>query len=178
MIGLAVHRGGLKPAAAAAGSWAVTGVAADVGNSPGWSGYTMRIPVLAADLAAGSKVRFTFESADTVGMVIGAAYVGFQSGTFGYSAPPLQLFFGGSPGVSVGAAASVVSDERAIALPGGTNLVVAVFFSGSSNVMIGSGLAATQNWWKFGNDAANVSPTGYTGGSVDWCLKTVEVYSP
>lgn len=134
--------------------------------SDGWGGYTLRQSMsgITALPPGAAKLRFTLRCPAGKGLSLGKAYVGNRSGDYGYSEPPVQVYFTGSPGVSVSGGVDVVSDPVDIVV-GSSGLVFSSFFNGTSSVPV-SNYEATGGWSgnafsKIGDDAITTSASGY-----------------
>lgn len=132
-------------------------------DSAGWSGYTARQTIPVAYLTTGTKVRVTFK-AGTSGMVLSSAYIQTAAGSgdpYDFSATPVQILFSGAAGATLGANAELVSDEITLPITTATNLVVSMYFSGTTSLAARS-LAGAVGYWRSGNDASTVNTTSYS----------------
>jgi hypothetical protein len=147
-------------------------------DDPGWSGFTIRVAIHAADIVyGGSSLRLTLKAASGAGMTIGKVYVGVRSGSYGFASAPVQALFGGSAGVSVAANNSVVSDACLLTFAETDDLLVSIYFSGSATI---GGIAGPPDntWYESGDDAATQSPTGYSAYFLNRAaVFTIEVVS-
>lgn len=169
--------GGVAPA------WVISEQWTPNNNSAGWSGYTVRLVVAAAQFAElGSQTRVTIDFGSNPGN-IGALYIGRSAGSGGtnyaFDATPEQVLFGGSPTLSLPTGGTAVSDPISLAIDGTDDIVIAAYFSGSTDLRVRSGEAGWYQVYKGGNDASTVAATGYSGGSTEAALVSIiEVLQP
>lgn len=171
------------PVEAGAGAWVTSESWVPNNNSAGWSGYTVRLVVGAAQFTqTGSKCRLTVNFGSNAGN-IGALYIGESAGSGGtnyaFSTTPVQVLFSGSPTLSLPTGGIVVSDEVLLPITGSADLVIAAYFNGSTDLRVRMGETGWYQIYKSGNDASTVAATGYSGGSVEAALVSViEVFQP
>lgn len=135
-------------------------------NSPGWGGYTIRERIQAAQLSTADQCFVRLEAASNAGLTITSCYIQTKgTGGFDFSGTPIQVMFGGSPGVALSAGQSVVSDEIALVLTGSDDVVISIYTATTSAYRQSSSSTGTSISYKSGDDAATVIASGYTGSS-------------
>lgn len=149
--------------------------------SDGWSGYTFRQPVKDSDLSGATKLRVTLRCATGKSLNISSAYLGNKGGLFAYSfaSTPVQVFFGGSPSLSVSGLVDTVSDEVNLTVSG-TEVILSLYFNTTTslpyNVSGGLGESPYFGYYKLGDDASTVAATGYDSLTGSALLVKVEKY--
>lgn len=162
-------------------SWEIAASATLGSNSAGWSGFTLRQRIASAAISntGGTKVRVTFVASTAGGFVIGNAYIGHQAASgdaYDFEATPTQLTFnGGNAGATVSAGSSIVSDEITFTIEASKNLIISMYFSGTSAVRSGNN-GSWQAYYKNANDAVTVNATGYTTGLSTYAVSLVDAY--
>lgn len=159
------------------GSWVTSESWVPNANSAGWSGFTVRLVVAAAQFTqAGNPSRFTINFGSNPGN-IGALYVGESAGSGGtnyaFATTPVQVLFSGSGTLSLPTGGIVTSDSVGLSITGSADIVIAAYFNGSTDLRIRSGETGWYQVYKGGNDASTVAATGYSGGSVEAALVSV-----
>ena len=160
--------------------WLTTVDLAPNNSSSGWGGYTMRILVPAASLAAGSRIRLTLRASG--GCVVEAAAIQLRAtpGAFwDFAAPPIALTFGGMPGVALGANADAVTDAIDLPISGTRDLILAFYFS-SGSIVRTDGVSGWWKWERAGNDVVSVGASGYSSNVSDaaYFVTKIEVLPP
>jgi hypothetical protein len=117
----------------------------------------------------GYLYRVTFK-AGAEGLKIGAAYIGQASDSgdaYDFINTPTQLLFSGAWNCEIAANGSIVSDQAALVLPAGKNLIISFYTSTDTTKDTTKYVATLTNWqyyYKSGNDASTVDATGYSTG--------------
>jgi hypothetical protein len=137
------------------------------GEGGGWSGYTLRVRIEAAQLSntGGSQVRVTLRGGDLAGAQIGSCYIGMAAATgdnYDFEATPTQLLFSGVGTATIAANTNLLSDAAVFTVAAGKALIVACYFSGSTSLAIQSSATGWTSSYKSANDASTVDATGYT----------------
>lgn len=147
-------------------------------DNTGWSGYTLRILVDKSLLIPGNRVRATFSAASGASAMIGSAYVG-NAATSGdlhdFDSTPSQLLFGLSPGTTVSAGTSLTSDWCDFNYDLSKNLVISVYFSGSTSVRTAGNRTGWTAYYSAGDTSATVNPPSYTLGGMLYCISKIEI---
>lgn len=148
--------------------WTVNAQSSPGGSSSGWSGYTIRTRIEAAGLSniGGSQTRVTFAAGTGGNAVIGAAYIGNAASagdTYDFEASPTQLLFSGGAGTTVTASTQTTSDGCAFTITAAKPILVAVQFSGATQIGFESIKANWSSFYKAAvSEAATVDVTGYS----------------
>ena len=159
------------------GAWVTSESWTPNANSAGWSGFTVRLVVAAAQLTqAGNPTRLTIDFGSNTGN-IGAMYIGESAGSGGtnyaFATTPVQVLFSGSGTLSLPTGGIVTSDSLAFSITGLSDIVISAYFNSSTDMRIRSGEAGWYQVYKGGNDASTVAATGYSGGSTEAALVSV-----
>lgn len=141
------------------------GAADNTGNN----GYTFvwTIPLAAFSQTGGTKIRLTLQGAAVEGTEMSGLYIGDGGGTDGYDfgEAPVQVTKDASGTITIGAGASLVTDEINFVKDGTNPLIVAAQFQNSSadNVrMASTGSPAGSNcWFKTGAEASTQDKSTY-----------------
>lgn len=147
--------------------WTTTFSTSITTDNGGWSGYNLRQVINSTLLSAsGSKVRVTLLASSAGGFVLDQAEIGHQAGAgdpydFDGSQVPMK-FSGGSAGVTVASAGSVLSDEITYAFDKTKNFIVAVHFSATSATKTRT-LSGAQGYYRLAaGEVATANVSGYT----------------
>lgn len=160
----------------------VLGPRAYIADSGAWDNNTFRQYIEAAQLLdyGGNEMRLTIAAAVGEALNIVAAYIGKRSGTYGFAATPVPVLFAGNPTKLIAANTFGVSDWLPFPTTGLDDLVFSAFITGSSTDGFGRReQTGTDGYYKAGNDAANVAPSGYSQGGAAGrlrnCFQLIEV---
>lgn len=139
-------------------------------DNGGWTNFTLRQPLPAAVIPGQgcTKLRFSFQSGATEGLVVNKCYIQKLNSTYGFTTTPVQVTFnGGSTSFTIAAGATQTSDDVTLTLSSTDAACVSLFIpSGQSandtfkaRTYSGVGLAT---YFKSGDDASNTSPASYS----------------
>jgi hypothetical protein len=147
-------------------------------STPG--AYTIKATFATSNFPASgtSRIRVGFKAGPSGSLVLGAAYVGPLSGTYGggnFTASSLNaLAFSGSAGVTIPAGTQVLSDWCAFSLNNTVPLVVS-FYVSSGNITYGTVAASQSGALVTTNSAAVLSGSGFTNlGTQLWCVTEID----
>ena len=133
--------------------------------------YTLRTVIPAAQLTAPSGTptfaRLTLH-AGAVARTVTAAFIGHMTSSYAFTATPVPVTVGGLSTFTIPANSSVVTDDLPFAWNKSSGILVSAYEAGSGDGqirMLSSGIAGGSLYFKAGNDASVVSPTGYTASS-------------
>lgn len=146
-------------------------------DSPGWATYTLRVVISAALINPCKKMRLTLRAASANSCQIGKAYIGEAAASgdaYDFASTPTQLLFSGAGNVTIAAGASVISDVVDFVTDGTKNLVVSIYFSGTSSIRALGTLAGWSGYYATGDSAATVNASGYTVGNNAYCVTKIE----
>lgn len=166
----------------AAATWSdLRRLTTEISDSTGYSGYTIRCVYDPGATKNATKVRISFKSANSGGVVMGEAYVGKQAASgdaYDFATTPTPITWnGGSTTCTIPANTSQQSDEVNFAITSGDKLVFSFYFSGASSLRIFQDPGTSDICrYKLGNDAATVDATGYTPDTLMESLNLVEIY--
>lgn len=185
MICLPAGAGMVRPAGGGGGGWVVAKTYTPSAiNEPGYGNTTLRLNIPSADLLAGSKVRFTIAAGASTQTVINGCYVQTptSAGSLNFSTTPIQVLFGGNPGITITGGTEAVTDAITLAVSGTSQLLLSMYLSAGTNAIRrtnGAGLFNSRAKYSV-NDAANVTAaSGYTGLAVGaYMITKVEVFQP
>jgi hypothetical protein len=141
-------------------------------SDPGWPKFTMRILIPASAVkATGRGVSVKFAAGKAAGFTIGKAYIGHGAASdapYQFEGTPVQLRFKGAAGVHMAPGESVVSDEAGFTIAKGKNLIVSYYVDDATNAdpVASPPAPGWATYYKQGDDAALVSPTGYSSPRV------------
>lgn len=166
------------------GEWLEAMGAVLTSDQSGWGGFTVRQVVRNFLLSNfGTKVRLTLE-----GPAAGATeFLGvyFQLQTFdgeayAFAADPLPVLVGGSAAFTVSAGDTVLSDEITMNFDPMQNYVLSAYIGADPNsVLRYKAQDGTDLYYKAGDDAATVTPEGYTAagtGNRLYCVNSIEAF--
>ena len=177
------HHGLLMAASGGGGGgtmWTTTANVPFNSNSNGWRGYTLRVVIPAAALAAGTKIRLTLTSRPGISLTINNAYIQQAAASgdpYDYSTTPVQILFSGVGGVTIGAGASVVTDDIILSPTGTQNFVVAIYFTTATSIGITISATGWDSWYISGNRTTTVNESSFMsiGGNTSSVITKVEV---
>lgn len=134
-----------------------------------WSNYTFRDTfanaVITVPIGSATQIRITLKSGTTDDLDFDKCYFGHLSGSYGF-ATAYQFLFSGVAGGSIPAGGNLLtSDWKNFVYDKSSGLCSAVYCStAASYTADDTGLGGNYNrYYKAGDDAANESPSGYTG---------------
>lgn len=154
---------------------------AQAGTSTGWANFTVRFRVSESLFGASTSVRLTFSARTSGGngVNIAKAYVGQRaSGGNGwdFSATPTPITFAGSSTATIPVGGNVVSDAIPVSLSGTADLIVSVYFPSTPATDLPSANPGNfLSYFKSGDDAVVVAPSGYTPQSGNPALLMTKV---
>ena len=144
------------------GTWTSVLSVAQNSNSPDWSGYTLRQRIASSRMLPGTKLRLILNSAGFP-LNLGSIYIGQEAvgGGFDFAATPTRLYFGGSGSIS-SSGGVFSSDEAPVVQDGTKNLIISMYFSGTTTVnrFIPSPISTEKHSFSLGDKAAVVDWSG------------------
>lgn len=152
-------------------------------DSTGWNGFNVRQRISASVLAfSGTKVRVTLQAANTGGFTIDHAAIGHAAAAgdaYDFDGGQIVLTFsGGSAGVTVASAGTVLSDEMVFAFDKTKNFIIAVHFSAASAVRsVGAATGWTGYYKSAASEVLTADVSTYTTGNPAYLVNLVEVFS-
>ena len=161
------------------------------GNNTGWSGYTMRhVYKHGVDIngypglgSGGTKIRISLRGGQTSGLVVDKVYVGLRAASgdvYDFASTPTQITWAGGGSVSAGVLANTAtSDEIPFAFDGTTDIVIAVHFSGTTNLLdiVGSETGGLACYYVAGDSAATVNASASQAFTTAYAIGKVEVFA-
>jgi len=170
---------GGRGAAAPAGTWQTVLNPTLTTNATGYSGKTIRqiIPATILSDVSGTKIRLTLQFGNN-GAIVDKMYIGKRGpgDAYDFDGGQVQLFVGGSATYSFAANTPTLTDEATFSSDGTTNLVLAIYYSGLSDIKYVATAGAT-NYQINGDDAATTDTTGYaSNGNILSSVDLIEVY--
>lgn len=162
-------------------------VTLDANNYAGYTGYSFRQVISAAQIStSGSQVKVVFNADTGRSFAIDKAYIGHKAASgnaWDFDGNQVQLTFSsGSAGFSISAGASITSDAVAFALDETKDLIIA--FDWTNSGTLGARGKITQSGWTAyvkntaGTDESSVTaPSGYLAGDNVVSISAVQVLS-
>lgn len=179
------HLNGFNAIGASPGAWqtawseTLSAETAATGSSLTWVQVVPSSKIL---VTGGTLIRVRFK-AGTGGYAISKAYIGEGASSgdaYDFATTPTQLLFNtGSASFSIGASATITSDDTSFSIPAGKNLCVAWEQTASTYAqayLTTSGYTAGSNY-KSAADAATVDKTGYARYQDVQVINLIEVFA-
>lgn len=180
MTGILGHRGLLLKPMGAGSGWVTAQSWTPDSNDTGWSGYTIRVRIKAAQIVAGSRFRLTLDNG-TNPIAMSSQYIqtrNMAGDTYDFSTTPIQVMYAGSPTISSGSGGTFVSDEILLSQTATEDIIISSYFSGATNLRRKNGITGWEYYFKIGNDSSTVDASGYSGVATAVMFPLVEVFQP
>lgn len=150
-------------------------------TSGGWSGYTVRIRLVAAQMLAGSKVRLTVDSTGQP-LNMGAMYCQVRNmagDLYDFESAPIAVTFGGSGTIATASGTVYVSDDIPLVQSATKDLIISAYFNSTTTMQRTGTVTGLSHFYKSGgNDAATVNATGYSAQTHAVMVTKVEIFQP
>lgn len=170
--------------AAAAGAWTTvyTWDSTSLSDDNGNTGLTLAFVVPLSDFSAtgGTRIRLTFNGATTEGFVASAMYVGNGGGgdAYDFGDTPVQMLMSGAGTITVGAGATVVTDDVAFVKDGTNSFVMALQLADSAHDNLRRNATGQDEaaYYKSGTDAATQDKSAYTTYLTSSYIAKIELF--
>ena len=147
-------------------------------TSSGWANYTMRLIVSSSILIPGDQIRISLTAGTGTSAMMSSAYVGQAAASgdiYDFMGTPTQILFGGLSNITVPVNQTRVSDWVNYTYDRSTNLVVSIYFSGTTDLGSTPFPAGWQSRYDTGNSSSTINVSGYTTAGAVYGVTAIEI---